>query len=144
MLSAAASPPWWGVPVVAGGFAIFGVLVSQFANYFIEHRKDKRRLEADVRAACVRLLVLTKQIEDAKTEDPATSALVVNLANELRLIAPSEIAKAAQSLSMVVLVGQYGATWSEHGFLIKSPGARLRLTNEIRTWLGLGDLTDEW
>jgi dihydrodipicolinate synthase/N-acetylneuraminate lyase len=36
------SVPWWGVPLVAGFFALGGVLLSQLSNFWLERRRVKR------------------------------------------------------------------------------------------------------
>src|SRR4051812_29261296 len=37
-----ANIPWWGVPVVAGSFALIGVLISQLSTFRLERLKAKQ------------------------------------------------------------------------------------------------------
>src|SRR5690349_400254 len=56
MLLAAPAPesaPWWGVPLIAGLFAIFGVIATQTSTWFADRRRtrreDQRRWHSDRR-----------------------------------------------------------------------------------------------
>src|SRR6266487_331059 len=58
-LAASAAPtagaaPWWGVPVAAGLFTLFGVGLSQLVTLRLERERTRRRWDKDVRDAYAR------------------------------------------------------------------------------------------
>ncbi|MFI7598991.1 hypothetical protein [Actinoplanes sp. NPDC049681] len=40
--AAANTSPWWGVPVIAGAFAILGVLATQMTTWLLDRRRSRR------------------------------------------------------------------------------------------------------
>ncbi|WP_130508032.1 hypothetical protein [Krasilnikovia cinnamomea] len=61
------SIPWWGVPIVAGLFALAGVFVSQLFTYRIEkvrtHREEQKWWREEKQKTYLRFLSATKQLE---------------------------------------------------------------------------------
>jgi hypothetical protein len=100
--------PWWGVPLVAGIFALGGVLVASLVTMQIERQKrlreDRQRWYADRRRAYVELLsaYLTylqgiKGRRDLKFLEYA--AIVANPLIEVRMLASTDVRDAALAVN---------------------------------------------
>lgn len=150
--AAQSTSPWWGTAVIAGAFAIFGVLVSQLATFLNERRKDKRRLETDVRDACVRLLAVAKRIMDpASDQEPidvshqnwkeleesliavefVAPKSIVKCAGDLRQALAGWVTKDREPLPEVEAQERNRVRWFAY------TASRRDMVQELRKWLGL-------
>lgn len=143
MLAQAArtTSPWWGVPVVAGFFAIFGVVVSQLVTYFNERRKERRRLEADVRAACSKFLSLGRQTTSYGRE-PAEGfiAELIESYYEIRFVAPVSVIRPAADILDVLIEYErlrLDELDKQHELMRRISELRYSMIEELRKWLGL-------
>lgn len=143
LAQATQTSPWWGVPVVAGFFAIFGVVVSQLVSYQNEKRKDKRRLETDVRAACARFLAAQREAVNAGIGAGAMSELILSSA-ELELVAPRRVCQRSMRLlrATFAVLGLDPSDESSEPDEVRQRAHELRyeLVNELREWLDLEPL----
>lgn len=112
------SAPWWGVPLIAGIFAILGVSATQWITWALDHRRSKRedarRWHADRRAAYAGFLVEAEALlmktsgylrarERGDSIGSRSAALdaakVLNVRRyDLRLVASAEVRDAAEQL----------------------------------------------
>jgi hypothetical protein len=105
--------PWWGVPLVAGIFALAGVLTTQLVTVRIERQKyrreidlqwnnEKRRIYSEFLNECSQaLLVLASSRagqprDTVKTIDPLKLSFLVY---EMQLVASTELSALAVTLS---------------------------------------------
>ena len=102
-----ADAPWWGVPLIAGLFALGGVLLAQGSSYFSDRRKAKRedalRWHTDVKALSVKVLAecgvayralhnREPSLIDMKSAADAIDTALATFA-ELKMIAPRVLIK---------------------------------------------------
>lgn len=120
--------PWWGVPVIAGGFLVVGAVLGFFFNRWNEDRKakreDARRWHDEVRTLAAQIILSARAGEQAagqmhnlyvrpKSTDPddrkadidaERQTMIHEISNvqkitaELRLVAPESVNKAARSV----------------------------------------------
>ncbi|MCA1702352.1 MAG: hypothetical protein LC808_03420 [Actinobacteria bacterium] len=143
LMLAVTEAPWWGVPVVAGVFALLGVLIAQVVSLTNEKRKDRRRLDNDVREVCTRLLKVSAQLQAKGSIKGPLLGEMLNSNTELQLIAPVSIAKAGGQLVMCMLAESIDGdlVYQGHTYTKRDTmEARARLTNELRVWLDLDRL----
>src|SRR4051794_36137249 len=100
--------PWWGVPLVAGVFTIFGVLLAQASTYLVDRRKaareDATRWLDKVLDTVLRYLEVTREYEitswnsrHGSQAEPSMTP-VFEIYTELTLMAPWKIVNAAETL----------------------------------------------
>jgi hypothetical protein len=140
----AQTTPWWGIPVLTGVFTLVGVAIVQRVSYVNEKRKDRRRLEPEVRQLSATLLRLTDNALTLKlSKDPDRLGPIIEAATELQLIAPRQIARAASDLTMGITAILIDAKITVRDRVIDGDDvmeARTKLTNELRTWFDLEKL----
>src|SRR5215212_4079565 len=93
---------WWQTPLLAGAFALVGVLIAQSIVLYLARKNDRRRSDSELlkhcalfSAACGRL---KRELTYSEPEDRDYSCLDdLEAAHEaLNILAPNEIDKAAE------------------------------------------------
>ena len=106
--------PWWGVPLIAGLFALAGVLLTQFVTVRINNQKfiretevqwnnEKRRIYSEFLAVCAQALVILAAARkgDVRESTHTIDALKLSLlAYEMQLVASRELSVHATNLSL--------------------------------------------
>ncbi len=98
--------PWWGVPAVAGAFALGGALITVLLNYVQGRRQHNARWEKELRELSREFLTLARadlrSVLDSERGNPretreareAHNALVASY-SELSLLAPQAVVDSA-------------------------------------------------
>lgn len=104
------SPPWWGVPLVAGMFTLIGVIASQASSFLLERIKGRREREsrwiAERMEKCSRYLALCELYYSETFGEPSGQTVnrgdLLRARGEVEFVAPaSVIAKAIQLFQKV-------------------------------------------
>lgn len=92
--AAASSAPWWGVPVVAGGFLIIGAILGFYFNRLQDkHRADREKLQRwdqNVLDHTSRVVLLTERFI-TETHEHETAVQVMALAGVAQMQAGQDI-----------------------------------------------------
>lgn len=114
-----AEAPWWGIPVVAGVFALLGAILTQLSTYLIERSRRQRersdRWDQDLRDCAARFLVLVNDEEERweqldageHHEDHLNTTREAFVA--LQFVANDAIARAAHELMDLVYGKVFGS-----------------------------------
>ncbi len=107
MLFAAATTsatPWWGVPVVAGGFTLLGVLIGQAVAYVagkkVSETQARRERDEVTREASLALLAAAAAFAGNPKADGAE---LTHAYARLQMVAPDEILSAAGKLQATAI-----------------------------------------
>lgn len=134
--SMTATAPWWGVPVLAGGFTLLGVALSQLFTFLLEKTRAKRseaqRWDADLRQLYARYLVEARRLRDASVvrfdgdpEIPDTKPFL-HTHEEVELIAPDEVFAVARRFKDAVMgiwSAAAGGKWADTALFVEYTSA---------------------
>jgi hypothetical protein len=145
--------PWWGVPVIAGAFAIGGALVTVMFNYIREKREQDRRWEKDLRQACASFAASLEQLAYQTDMNEAWAAYndakgaAYRYASEVELLAPKALIPLATDATFRAIdVAKIRATDAEEldvaVAIARYLKARVYFINEARRALGIEPLPD--
>jgi hypothetical protein len=138
----AETAPWWGVPVLAGGFAVGGIVLSQLVSVALEWRRNKRRHEADIRSAVVRILNIGLPLRGPHV--PLQLHELADATTELQVIASRRVAQAARDHFWAIAQERAPEVFKpEIKRYPSSLDARNALMNEVRKALGNKRLPDD-
>lgn len=124
------SAPWWGVPVIAGGFLLLGALLGFVLNRINEQSKQRREANTRwhdlIRELSAEIVTRSDQLwemrfqrnqiisgmENARQEFRSRTAEIdavqvglISKANELKLLAPSNVSDAAREIVKLTFAG---------------------------------------
>lgn len=111
--------PWWGDPLVAGGFLVIGALIAFASNWYAKYRElqraDRARWDNDILEGCIKILdtievalwyglpndvtIVTELVANINRAAPQIEACSA-IADKLSLIASEELSKNARNLAV--------------------------------------------
>lgn len=90
------SAPWWGVPVVAGSFALGGALITLLVQAVRDRKQYNLRWQQELRKVCAEFLAAAEAVSGAaRASDEGQFTKIFDdaevCARSLQLIAPEEV-----------------------------------------------------
>ena len=119
--------PWWGTPLVAGGFTIIGAAVAFWSERRKFTREETQRRNKQVRETCTKfsgvieadfnnMVDVGTRPETYKDWGWRNNVEVATAWTELELVAPEDVLKAAYDLYMTYTGMQISFDLATHGY----------------------------